>query len=51
MKDGFVAKHCGIVTEDNHMVHAQNDHGVVEVSLGVHWDRRVAGVFTFPGVR
>jgi NlpC/P60 family putative phage cell wall peptidase len=51
MKDNFVAKHCGIVTANDHMIHAQDGYGVVEVSLGAHWDRRVAGVFTFPGVR
>lgn len=50
MFDKAVAKHCGIVASDTTMIHAQRGHGTVEVSLGPHWDRRVAGVFTFPGV-
>ncbi len=51
MRDGAVAKHCGIVVPGNRMVHAQEGHGTVEVTLGPHWDRRVAGAFSFPGVR
>lgn len=51
MFEKAVAKHCGIVVSETTMIHAQRGHGVVEVSLGHHWDRRVAGVFTFPGVR
>lgn len=51
MVKGAVAKHCGVVVPDNRMIHAQSGRGVVEVTLGPYWDRRVAGAFAFPGVK
>ena len=48
MKKGAVAKHCGIVTEKDAMVHAHIRRGVVEEALGAYWHHRIAGVFKFP---
>lgn len=48
MKKGAVAKHCGIVTQKDAMVHAHIRRGVVEEQLGHYWNRRIAGIFKFP---
>jgi len=48
MKKGSVAKHCGIVTGKDAMVHAHAHRGVVEEVLGDYWQRRIVGVFKFP---
>lgn len=46
-----IAKHCGIVVSDTHMIHAYQGAGRVEESALVPWWRsRIAGVFRFPGV-
>ncbi len=44
------AKHCGIATGSDHMVHAWSRHAVAEVQLGVFWRRRLVYAFRFPGV-
>lgn len=46
---GAVAKHCGIVTGEDSMVHSYSGIGVRETSIGV-WGARTAGVFKFPGL-
>lgn len=46
---GAVAKHCGIVTGEDSMVHSYAGIGVRETSIGV-WGPRTAGVFKFPGL-
>ncbi len=51
LRDGFVAKHADILTGPETMVHAMEGCNVSEVSLGPWWQRRVAGVFRFPGVQ
>ncbi|MEO6014095.1 MAG: NlpC/P60 family protein [Devosia sp.] len=43
-------KHCGIVVEDGRFIHAQEGLGVVEANLTHGWQRRVAGLFDFPGL-
>lgn len=51
MREGFVAKHVGIVAESGpHMtfIHAYTGHGVVESALSAPWVRRIAGHFEFP---
>lgn len=51
MRQGFVAKHVGIVADaGSHMtfVHAYTGHGVVESALSAPWARRIAGHFEFP---
>lgn len=50
LSDKAMAKHSGILTETDRMVHAQEKTGCVEVHLGSWWRRRIAGVFRFPGV-
>lgn len=51
MREGFVAKHIGIVAgvgEFPSFVHAYTGHGVVESALSTPWARRIAGRFAFP---
>lgn len=50
MKPESSAKHCGILVENDMMVHSYSKGKVVRVSLGDWWWRRVAGVFRFPNV-
>lgn len=48
MKEGASAKHCGIISAPDTMIHAYSRERVFEVSLGQHWYRRVAAVLRFP---
>jgi NlpC/P60 family putative phage cell wall peptidase len=51
MRQGFVAKHLGIVSEGGsspRFIHAYTGHGVVENALTAPWVRRIAGHFAFP---
>lgn len=51
MRDGFVAKHVGIVAEVGDLasfIHAYTGHGVVESALSAPWARRIAARFAFP---
>ena len=51
MREGFVAKHVGIVAETRDLpsfIHAYTGHGVVESALSSPWARRIAGRFEFP---
>ncbi len=50
LNERSMAKHAGIMVSDTSMVHAQENAGCVEVSVGRWWRRRVAGVFQFPSV-
>ena len=50
MRRGAIAKHTGVVTSPTSMVHAVERIGVVEVNLGFWWQRRLVGVFAFPGI-
>ncbi|MEM7619761.1 MAG: NlpC/P60 family protein [Pseudomonadota bacterium] len=45
-----VAKHAGILTERDRMIHATEKANVAEVHLSHWWQRRIAGVYQFPGV-
>jgi NlpC/P60 family putative phage cell wall peptidase len=47
---GYAAKHAGIATARNRMIHAQQGAVVSEVSLEGWWLRHLAHVFRFPGV-
>jgi NlpC/P60 family putative phage cell wall peptidase len=47
---GLPAKHCGILTNEAHFVHAVEGAPVCEVPFANWWRRRVAGTFRFPGV-
>lgn len=50
MKPGMSAKHCGIVTHNDMMVHAYSGKATFEVTIGRHWRDKIAGVFEFPEV-
>ena len=47
---GYAAKHAGIATARDHMIHAQDGACVSEVPLERWWLRHLAFVFHFPGV-
>lgn len=49
-RDHLPAKHIGIATSAAHMAHAHAGACVSEVPIGLHWRRRIAGAFAFPGV-
>ncbi|MBY6239757.1 NlpC/P60 family protein [Methylosinus sp. Sm6] len=48
-REGAPAKHLGIATDSNHMVHAHGGACVAEAPIGL-WRRRIVGAFAFPGV-
>ncbi|MFV0368266.1 MAG: NlpC/P60 family protein [Hyphomicrobiaceae bacterium] len=50
MRRCAVAKHAAIMTSEDAMVHAIERIGVVEVPIRRWWIRRLAGVFSFPGI-
>lgn len=50
LRAGLVAKHTGIMATDRTFIHAIEGAPVSEVPLGSWWRRRIAGVFSFPGV-
>lgn len=41
-------RHCGIVEDAHHFIHAQNFTGVVRSSLDASWRKRIAGHYAFP---
>lgn len=45
-----IAKHCGIATSENSMIHAYNRVGTTECSLVSGWRSKIVGIFDFPGV-
>lgn len=47
---GLAAKHAGIATAQDRMVHAHERACVAEIALSPWWRRRIAFVFRFPGV-
>lgn len=49
-RTGVSAKHCGILTAPNRMVHAHDGASVAEVTMVPAWTRRIVSVFDFPGV-
>lgn len=50
MRASGPAKHAGVLTGDERMVHAWSGRAVVETSLGPWWRARMAYAFRFPGV-
>ena len=51
MRDGCIAKHLGLqshVGPHPRFIHSYTGHGVIESSLSVPWQRRVAARFCFP---
>ena len=49
-RPGLPAKHVGIVSGPDRFIHAYEQAAVVESALVPSWRRRIAGVFSFPGV-
>jgi NlpC/P60 family putative phage cell wall peptidase len=45
------AKHAGLATHRDRMIHAQENARVSEVWLTPWWERRIAYAFRFPGVK
>lgn len=43
-----MAKHCGILSDFNKMIHAFESGPVCEINLSPWWHRRIAAVFLFP---
>ncbi len=48
-RSGCIAKHAGIMTENDAFVHAIEGRRVCEVALSSWWRRRVVAAFSFPG--
>ncbi|WP_246176686.1 NlpC/P60 family protein [Parvibaculum sedimenti] len=48
MRQGAIAKHCGILTSDSRFVHSYERGGVVEAPLTGAWRRRIAFALRFP---
>lgn len=51
MREGSIAKHLGLLSEigpHHRFIHAYTGHGVIESSLSVPWERRIAARFAFP---
>ena len=49
-RDGLPAKHAGIATSADAMIHAHDGASVCEVHIGSQWRRRIAYAFAFPGL-
>ncbi len=50
LRPGFAAKHAGIVWGSDRMIHAMEGVAVSEIALSGWWRRRIAAVFSFPGI-
>ncbi|MCZ4271150.1 NlpC/P60 family protein [Maritalea porphyrae] len=48
LRSGLPAKHCAIIADDDHFIHAQERIGVVEVPLSNWWRRRIVAQYKFP---
>lgn len=46
----YPAKHVGVLTARDRFIHAIEGAPVSEVHLNRWWERRIAGVFSFPGI-
>lgn len=51
LRAGLVAKHAAILVAPDAFIHAVEGAPVCEVPLAPWWRRRIAGAFSFPGVR
>lgn len=50
LRDGALAKHAGILSGADRMIHAQEGVPVSEVHLGPWWRRHRVAAFAFPGL-
>lgn len=51
MRDGAIAKHCGILTELSTIIHAYDRLGVIEEPFSPAWRRRLAFACLYPQAR
>lgn len=49
-RDGVPAKHVGIATSRDTMIHAHDRAKVAEIAIIPFWRRRIVAAFRFPGV-
>ncbi len=47
-REDLPCKHMAIASSATTMIHAYDRTAVVETSIGSWWQRRIAGIFTFP---
>jgi NlpC/P60 family putative phage cell wall peptidase len=50
MRSSGIAKHAAILASNVTMIHAMEGASVTEVPYSAWWSRRLAGVFSFPGI-
>lgn len=48
-RDGLPARHCGIASASDAVIHAHEGASVAEIALSPEWRRRVVASFSFPG--
>jgi cell wall-associated NlpC family hydrolase len=51
MRERAIAKHVGILTSEDTMVHGREKLGVIEEPLTAAWRRRLAFAFLYPHPR
>jgi NlpC/P60 family putative phage cell wall peptidase len=49
-RDGLAAKHAGLISATDRMIHAVEGAAVAEVSLSPWWRRHCVGAFAFPRI-
>ena len=47
MKPNCAAKHCAIVSGEEHMIHAYSEHSVQEDFISAWWRSKIVGCFEF----
>lgn len=47
-RQGYAAKHVGIIGPDNRFIHAYEQASVICSALVPTWQRKIAGIFRFP---
>lgn len=50
MREGAVAKHAAVLATPGTIVHAIEDRLAAEIPFSAWWRRRVAAVYSFPGI-
>lgn len=50
LRPGFAAKHAGLLSAPDRMIHAMEGVPVSEIALSPWWRRRIAAVYAFPGI-
>ena len=50
MRSGAIAKHAAVLATPTTMIHAMEDRIAAEIAFSTWWRRRLAAVFSFPGI-